>query len=136
MPQLRFCLIQYSPAGCTTWFKDGTHVDATPHPEMPHYHVIAHRCGYGDDLLAYCREHEVAHELVAEWFTDSPSDVLWCLAHNQTPNAWHVVCEETMAQQLQCFVRANERPIISGVDWDGLKTHALSVLDNHANEAV
>ncbi len=125
---LAHCTVVYTPEGCTTWFKDGTSVDACPHPEMPHYHIISHRCGYGDDLMSYSREHEVAHEIVAEWFTNSPSDVLWCLAHGQTPNHWHMVAEETAAQQLQRFIRAHERPIIAGVDWDALRAHALSLL--------
>lgn len=125
---LRFCSIDYTDAGCTTRFLDGTWVDACPHPEMPHYHVIAHRCGYGDDLLAYAREHEVAHELVAEHFTDNPSVVLWGLAHDYKQPAALVTYEEVMAQTLQRWIRANEEPIVAGVDWGGLKQHALEKL--------
>lgn len=126
---LDHCEIEYTPEGCTTRFHDGTTIDACPHPEMPHYHVIAHRCGYQDDILAYCREHEVAHEIVAEYLTGTPSDVLWQLAHGKTAARWNMVAEEALAQMLQRFVRANERPIISGVDWDGLKARALAALD-------
>lgn len=126
--QLKYCRIAYTPAGCTTFFPDGTSVDAIPHPDMPHYSVVAHRCGYQDDLLAYCREHEVCHAIVAEWFTNSPSDVLWQLAHGKKPKHWHMVAEEMAAQTLQRFVRAHERPIISGVLWDDLHDFTLDRL--------
>ena len=41
----------------TVTFKDGATCTAVP-SMSPHYHVIAHRCGYGDDLGRYCYEHE------------------------------------------------------------------------------
>ena len=127
--ELKFCAIVYNEEGCTTYFRDGTKVEACPHPEMPHYYVVAHRCGYQDDILAYCREHEVCHELVAEYLTGTPSDVLWQLAHGKQASRYNMVAEEALAQMLQRFVRANERPIISGVDWDGMKAMALEMLD-------
>jgi hypothetical protein len=95
---------------------------------MPHYHVIAHRCGYGDDLLAYAREHELFHLLVEEWLFDRPSRILWGLAHGRPLGAHDAAYEEMMAQAAQRFVRAAERPIIGGVGWDGLKARALDLL--------
>lgn len=127
---LKYCAVIYYPWGCETVFHDGRTWPAIPHPELPHYHVIAHRCGYGDDVLAYCREHEVCHHLVAEWFHDTRSGVLWNLAHDlpQSDSAAGVL-EEIAAQTLQRFIRANERPIVADVDWDGLRTRALNVLN-------
>lgn len=36
--------------------------------------------------------------------------------------------EEIAAQVLQRWLRANERPIVSGVDWDAMKRDALELL--------
>lgn len=120
MVTLKHCTFERYEWGATTRFPDGTTVDAIPH-DTHHYHVIAHRLGYEDDILTYCQEHELAHSVVAEFFTDTPSDVLWQLAHGKKPNHWNMVAEEMAAQALQRFVRAGERPIISGVDWNSLR---------------
>ena len=37
--------------------------------------------------------------------------------------------EELMAQTLQRFLRAGERPIIGGVKWDDLRDRAARLLD-------
>lgn len=97
--------------------------EAYPHPDDHHYHVIAHRCGYGDDLLAYCREHELAHALVAQCIGASrPSTVLWHQARMLGPAPVGLsIFEEIAAQALQRWVRANERPILAGADWDAIK---------------
>lgn len=119
--------VHYTPEGCVSHFADGASWGAIPH-DTPHYHVIAHRCGYGDDLLAYCREHEVCHHLVSEWLLRRPSPVLWGLAHGRELTAAEAVFEEMAAQGLQRWVRANERPIIGGVDWNALKTQAVTLM--------
>jgi hypothetical protein len=36
------------------------------------------------------------------------------------------------AQTFQRWLRANERPICSGLDWDGLKRDALDLLNGKA----
>jgi hypothetical protein len=128
--RLRYAVLGWTPQGCTTFFEDGTEVSAWPHPDMPHYHVIAHRLGYGDDLLAYCREHEAAHLFVEERLHNRPSRVLWALAHGQRISGCDAGYEEMAAQQFQRWLRANERPIVSGVDWDGLKRDALGLLND------
>lgn len=130
MIRLRFCSIEYTDFGCITRFPDGSDVSAWPHPDMPHYSVIAHRCGYGDDLLAYCREHEFAHALAAECLKGQRSHVLWSLAHNEEPDIGAALFEEIAAQTLQRWFRANERPIVSGYDWDGMKAYALGLLES------
>lgn len=121
MIQLRYATLEYTSWGCWTKFADGTGFGAQPNSEQPHYHVIAHRCGYGDDLMRYTREHELCHLLVEEWLHDRPSRILWGLAHDAPLPAHEAVYEEFAAQALQRFVRAAERPIIGGVDWDGLR---------------
>ena len=80
-----------------------------------HYDVIAHRLGYGDGLLAYCREHEVLHALCAEMLLDAPSTVLWKLAHGETIEPAAAVIGEALVTTAQAFA-ANERPIIGGMD--------------------
>lgn len=130
MIQLRFCSIEYLEWGCLTRFPDGSEVPAIPHYENPHYHVISHRCGYGDDLLRYCREHEVAHSFLAEALLNGPSRVLWALAHKRTPRPGMALLEEMGTQQFQRWVRANERPILSGADWDDLRRRFLEALND------
>lgn len=115
--------------GCTVAFADGAATPAQHWPDDPHYRVIAHRAGYQDDTLAYCREHEVAHLVVEEVLHDRPSRVLWGLAHGCPLTPFDAAYEEIAAQALQRFARAAERPIVGGVDWDALKARFLEVLE-------
>ena len=110
----------------------GCEVRTWPHPSQPHYHVIAHRCGYGDDLMAYCFEHDFCHLFLCERLANRLSPVLYEQAggtfedfRGGTWPAW----EEIAVQAFQRWLRANERPIIAGVDWDALKAEALALLD-------
>lgn len=129
MIRLKFCTIEPKADGCRVRFLwSGKHCDARPH-KTPHYHVIAHRCGYGDDVSAYCVEHEFAHCFIEERLYNRPSIVLWSLAHNVELEAKKALYEEVAAQTFQRWLRANERPILAGVDWDGLKRDALELLD-------
>lgn len=123
MIQLRFCSIEYTPEGAITRYPDGSSYGALPHDE-PHYHALAHRVGYGGDILAYCREHELAHHLIAEEFC-SHSPVIWALAHGESPPRMIAAAEEALVMTLQRYARANEVPMIEGVDWDGLKCRLL-----------
>lgn len=113
--------------GCRTTFHDGSQWGAFPH-DTHHYHVIAHRCGYGDDILRYAQEHEVCHLVAEEWLWDRPSRVLWALAHGDEIAPHDAACEEAVTMTVQRWLRANERPIIGGVDWDGLKRYMLEKL--------
>lgn len=130
MPEFRIgtATIVYTPEGCLTRYDNGASYGAHPH-DTHHYHVIAHRCGYGDDILTYAREHEVCHHIVAEWIGGYTSKVLWPLAHGGDPIAMDATLEEAATMTFQRWLRANERPIIGGVNWDGLKTRALGLLD-------
>jgi hypothetical protein len=132
---LRYCVIEPTERGCITYFEDGTSAPAHAHPEMHHSHVISHRLGYGDDVERYTLEHEACHSIVAEWFFDRPSDVLWAIAHGKMLSGHESVYEEMAAQVLQRWLRANERPIVSGVRWDDLKAYALEKLGGGTNSA-
>lgn len=128
MITLRHCLFSKVDGGCWTAFPDGTGFGATPHPEMHHYSVIAHRLGYGDDHLAYCVEHEAIHNFLEDRLHDRPSQVIWALAHGKPLSGRAAAYEEMAVQTFQRFLRSNERPILSGVDWDSLKREALQLL--------
>ena len=128
MIRLRYALLSPTTQGCITLFEDGSEASSIPH-NTPHYHVVAHRLGYGDNLLAYCFEHEFCHSFVEERLHDRPSQVLWAVAHGQTLSGPTSAYEEIAAQVFQRWLRANERPILSGVDWDKLKADALVLLE-------
>ena len=128
--------IEFNEFGARTTFDDGSFVDARPAYEGlegHHYHVVSHRCGYGDDLIRYCQEHELAHTVVCEFLYNDVSFVLFNLAHGRKPHEPHY--EELMAQTLQRFVRAGERPIIADVDWDGMRDLFLRYAES-ASEPV
>lgn len=122
--RLRFASIRWTDFGAESEFEDGAVNGAWPH-DAPHYHAIAHRLGYEGDTLRYCREHELAHHLVAEHF-GSHSPVLWTLAHGEEPPAMIAAAEEALVMALQRYARANEVPLIDRVDWALLRARFLS----------
>ncbi len=128
MIQLLYCTVKWTDSGCTTRFSDGAEIPSWPH-KTPHYYVISHRTGYSDDILSYCREHDACHSLIEEWLHDKPSDILWAAAHGFPLNGTDSAYEEMATQTFQRWLRANERPILAGVDWDVLKRDALVLLD-------
>ena len=129
MIRLRFATIEPTEWGCVSRFdRGGAEVPAQTHWHDRHYAVIAHRCGYGDDLRAYTIEHEVCHHLLAEALYGTVSPVLWGLACGVPLPPAYAAQEELAVQALQRFVRAAERPIVGGVDWDALKARVLVAL--------
>jgi hypothetical protein len=126
--RLRFASLEFTADGALTIFPDGSSWGALPHPEMPHYHALAHRLGYEGDTLAYCREHELAHHVLSEGF-GSHSLVLWALAHGEKPTPMIAAAEESLALNLQRYARTNEHPFVDGCDWPALKARFLSLLE-------
>ena len=136
----RHVAIEFTDAGCVSTFPTGASYGAHPH-DTTHYNEIAARCGYLDramdgtpDLLGrarldYCREHDVLHHIVGEEIYGGRSLVLWPLANGAEPEPIAALHEEALVALLQRWVRAGERPIIGGVDWDALRARALEVLD-------
>lgn len=126
MIQMRYCTLEFTPQGAVTHYPDGSSYGALPHDE-PHYHALAHRLGYQGDTLAYCREHELAHHVIAESF-GSHSMVLFALAHGEKPAPMVAASEESLAMNLQRFVRTNEHPFVDGADWLALRRRFLDLL--------
>src|SRR5436305_10212291 len=130
---LKYADLSWTETGVRVWYRNVTAqglgtVQGHPH-NTPHYYVIAHRCGYGDDVMAYCREHEFFHEWLSEIMYDTPSPVLWALANGRVLSGPRSIMEELLVQAFQRWVRANERPIVSGGKWDEWKAEALRLLD-------
>lgn len=129
--KLRYVEVDFFDNGeARTRFRDSdlADVEAQPH-DTHHYHVIAHRCGYGDDIGRYCQEHEFFHSFCAEYFMDGLSDVLFCLSDGANIPPFTAGLEENFVMTCQRWVRANERPIIGGLNWDLFKAEALRHLD-------
>jgi hypothetical protein len=125
MIQTLFARLEYTADGAVTHWPDGASWGAQPH-DAPHYHALAYRLGYEGDTLRYCREHELAHHVIAEYF-HSHSLVLFALAHGEKPPQTIAAAEEALALALQRYVRANEPPFIDCVDWPGLKARFLEL---------
>jgi hypothetical protein len=128
MIELAHCNIHYRPYGVRVVFPDGAFADGTPHDTVE-YRLITMRCGYGDDIMAYCREHDACHAIWAEFVHHSPSKVLRGIATGKMLSGAESVEEEMGAQLLQRWVRTQERPIISGLDFYALRRFALEKLD-------
>lgn len=117
---LAYCRIESDGWKVIVRFPDGEECHALPNMNA-HYHVISHRCGYNDDVAAYCFEHEVAHAYVAQFLWGRKSDVLWALAQGRMLKGPEAAPEEILAQTLQRFARANEQPIVGGVNWFAMR---------------
>lgn len=129
MIQLKYANVHRTGNGmCETIFKDGRTCVAWPHPDQPHYHAVAHRCGYADDLAAYCFEHEFAHSFLCERLLDRECPVLRACSEDRESSGAEAAFEELAVQAFQQFLRANQRPFAGDVNWDALKTEALKLL--------
>jgi hypothetical protein len=129
--KLKYAQIWRTDKGCESLFYDGVKCPSYAHTFEAHYRVISHRCGYGDDVHAYCFEHDFVHHFLNEMLFDQPSPALYATANKRVylPEA-EAVREEFMVQGFQRWMRAHERPIISlPMGWDGLKQLALEMLE-------
>lgn len=127
MIQTETAVLEWTPTGAVSYYPDGRMWGAHPH-DVPHYHAIAHRLGYEGDTLAYAREHELAHHLVAEEF-GKPSAVIWALAHGKKPSRMDAAHEEALAMVLQRYLRTNEVPLIDGINWSALRKRMQFLLE-------
>lgn len=115
-----------------TLFHDGTRVPAAPHAEGEQFQT-ARRLGYGADVAAMCREHELLHTWLCERFHLPYSPTLWAVAHGQGEGCIPVKAqheEEALVLAFQAYL--NGRP--AGPALDSLIQRGLS-LEALRNEA-
>lgn len=133
--KMTFCSVNLYPTWCWTAFPDGSGFGAYPH-DTAEYRDIARRLGYGEDIMAYCWEHEVMHSFVSERISGQASPILWALAHRRRhPDS--TVYEEALTQAFQGFLRGGlpMSATAPDVDWWSLRQDALWLLD-HASDPL
>jgi hypothetical protein len=127
--RLKYCEVDVWPDRVLTRFDDGTSYGAYAH-DTGHYRALADRCGYGQDIHAYCCEHEVAHSVVAEYLFNATSRVIWALAHGYVADKLDILLEEELAISLQAFTRAKVLPGSSApaFSWFDLRNRFIEAL--------
>lgn len=135
--RMKYCTIEWTEQGSQTSFDNGLTCQSVPH-ETEHYHIIARRCGCGDDVRMYCRDHELAHVLLSQVFQEhAPRALLETTQYGHALNWGENIMEECTAHVIQRWVRCGERPIIGNCDWDSLRAaflRAAEWLDKEFNE--
>ncbi len=122
----------------TTIFPDGTEVPATPTGEAVQQ-ATAYRLGYGADVAAMCREHELLHTWLAERFDLPHSPTLWAVAHDQDHAndcipIWAQYKEEALVMAFQAYLNnhaptSDLNPLVEfGHDLEQLKYEAAQWL--------
>jgi hypothetical protein len=119
-----------------TIFPDGSRVPAYPNGS-PEQRETARRAGYGDDVAAMCREHEILHTWLAEKFNFPHSPTLWAVAHAQAEGCaavWAQYEEEALVMAFQEYLNggAATPPLKSLSDWgmslEQLRADAIEML--------
>ena len=120
-----------------TIFRDGSIVPAYPTGDDEQLKT-SQELGYGADVAAMCREHEILHTWLCEQFGLPHSPTLWAVAHGQPADAapvWAQQQEETLVLAFQAML--NGRPADAsafhslqqrGLSLDQLKQEAHSLL--------
>lgn len=126
--KLKFCTVEFLRDSVRTTFHDHTHTDARP-VDNESTREAAVRFGYDGDILRYTQEHDFSLAFISQYLVNGTSDTLWCYAHNREPNRDGRLYEELFAQYIQRWARADERPLISGIDWDEMKRQYLLYVD-------
>ena len=105
--EMRSCYVRYYPATrfTDTIYPDGTHVPASPE-DSAYYRDMAQRLGYGADVAACCREHEILHTFLAEAQGLPYSPLLWAIAHQQEEDIplWQRESEEAVIIEFQRYL--------------------------------
>lgn len=135
----RNCIVRMGYNGwyTETVFHDGTKVSATP-TRTPEQMETALRLGYGEDVAALCREHEILHTWLCERFGLPYSPTLWAVAHGQGDGCvalHHQQEEETLVLAFQAYLNGRDenaaalRSLIDrGLCLDALRGDALPLL--------
>lgn len=115
-----------------TLFPDGTQVPAAPNGD-PEQAQTAQRLGYGEDVSAMCREHELLHTWLAERFDLPHSPTLWAVAHEQGEGCIPIPAqhqEEALVLVFQAYL--NGRPAEAALDCLIERGHDLAQLKREA----
>jgi hypothetical protein len=129
------CVVRaHLSAGYTeTIFRDGSIVPAYPTGTAEQLQT-SEDLGYGPDVAAMCREHEILHTWLCEQFGLPHSPTLWAVAHGQPADAapvWAQQQEETLVLAFQAML--NGRPADASA-FHSLRQRGLS-LDQLKQEA-
>ena len=81
---MRHCTVTFHDTFAWTQFPSGQGYGAVPSDDLS-YRTLAARLGYGDDILAYCLEHDFLHSFIEQEVFDRPSPILYALAHDLPP---------------------------------------------------
>ena len=118
-----------------TVFHDGTSVTASPE-SVEEYRAKAARYGYGADVGALSREHEILHTFLAEALGYGSSPTLWAVAHGQQNVAplWEQIEEEGWVLAFQNYLNGDapteplQRFVDYGLSLEDLKFRALALM--------
>jgi hypothetical protein len=102
----KHCWVHASHGYTETVFHDGRSVTAAPE-DSDEYRAKAARYGYGDDIHAMSREHEILHTFLAEKLALGSSPTLWALAHPDHDGIapeWAQMGEESYVLAFQSYV--------------------------------
>ncbi|MFW6058985.1 MAG: hypothetical protein ACODAQ_02315 [Phycisphaeraceae bacterium] len=127
-----------------TRFPDGTEVPAAPSGD-PEQQQTAQRLGYGEDVAAMCREHEILHTWLAERFDLPHSPTLWAVAHDHGEGCapvWAQKQEEALVLAFQGYLNGRpatpvlEKLVERGHCLADLKDEALRMLRRRGDEVA
>ena len=135
----RGCYVRYYPATqfTETIFPDGASVPAAP-TDTDYYRDMASRLGYGSDLAACSREHEILHTFLAEEQGLPHSDVMWAIAHGSEESVplWQRECEERVVMEFQRYLNGAEPDSLDMPEYLlALRDNALRMLRPECAEA-
>ena len=134
------CYVRYFPAThfTETIFPDGASVPAAP-TSTDYYCDMAHRLGYGSDLAACSREHEILHTFLAEAQGLPYSDVMWAIAHGTEGEIplWQRECEEGVVMDFQRYLNGTDPHLLDLPDsLFALRDQALQLLRSNPELAA
>jgi hypothetical protein len=120
-------VVDYESGYVETRFDDGAICPAYPHATDA-YRETAKSLGYGSDTAALCREHEVAHSLIALKMGLAVSPTLWMVAHGGPPEYALplALAEEEVVLTFQKVLNGVLRPLLPV--WGDLRAMALEML--------
>ena len=130
------CWVNASDDWTETAYHDGTRVPAMPEHD-DRYRSLAAEMGYGADVAALSREHEILHTWLAEALGYGSSPTLWAVAHGQqgaVAQIWEQEEEEEWVLAFQTYLNGGpltpplERLAARGLNMEELRAEARLLL--------